>query len=113
MGRVSIPEFTKNNPGEAEENRMDEERILADRDLTESGPASGPSPYMNLEDEPADFMRGEVDVKTQMDRAADALDSSVRGIKDNSQPGLQSHGIEEAGAKTDRLLATRRFPKKH
>lgn len=101
MGRVSVPEFTQASRGEAVENRGDENRILADRDETNDEPTE----FMNVENEPADFIRGEVDVKTQMDRAANALDSSVRGIREKLTEGLQTHGLEEVEAKTDKALA--------
>jgi hypothetical protein len=91
-----IPNFTQEAPGEAVENRGDEERILADRDET----VSEKSHFQDLEEEPAAFIRGEVDVKSQMDKTAREIDASVRGHGDHSED-LHSNGLEEVMAKTD------------
>jgi hypothetical protein len=69
-----------------------------------------------LEEEPGDFMRGEVDVKEQMDRAANAIDSSIRGLSnqaDEDSPRTEigaafrdtPGGLEEVEERTDEELA--------
>ena len=60
------------------ENESDERGILANQDATDPGGANvddrvmgaGPTNDFGPTGEPADFVRGEVDVKTQMDRAS-------------------------------------------
>ncbi len=82
------PKFSQTLNGEATENKGDEEKIIGDQDQTLSeGSLSkldenmGAKSYSlnTVEDEPEDFMRGEIDVKTQMDRAAREIDAAVRG----------------------------------
>jgi hypothetical protein len=122
-GNVSTPGFTQGSAGEPYENEEDEAQILTDQDqttpddlITQDENMGAPTNTLeSLEDEPADFMRGELDVKEQMDRAADALDSSIRGLQNQgyedsprtelgaafkNTPG----GIEEVEFKTDEDL---------
>jgi hypothetical protein len=124
-GRVSIPGFTHEVRGGSKEDEDDEVDILTDQDLTEKLVRSDDenlgaksNSLDELEEEPEDFIEGEVDVKEQMDRAADAMDSSLRGLQNQAYedsprtelgaafrntPG----GIEEVEAKTDQELALR------
>jgi hypothetical protein len=120
-----IPGFAEMTPGEANEDQRDESDILTDQDqtrkmdlLTDDENMGAKSSSLDaLEDEPDDFIQGEVDVKTQMDRAADALDSSIHGYEsqgDEDSPrgdlgaSFQSTpgGLEEVIQKTDQDLAT-------
>ncbi|KYG62909.1 hypothetical protein AZI87_16720 [Bdellovibrio bacteriovorus] len=129
--RTPIPEFTQISRGEPSENTRDENEILNDQDLTnksnlrpdDENLGAKTRSYEPLEDEPGDFMRGEVDVKEQMDRAADALDASLhgyqnQGAEDSPQTELGASfkytpgGIEEVAAKTDEYLATHQKPRK-
>jgi hypothetical protein len=123
--RDLTPGFTQVHRGQVPENKKDERDILKDKD--ETGTADVPSTLRNfentdteldtLEDLPGDFMRGEIDVKKQMDLAASAMDSSLRGLQNQAEensprgelgatfrdtPG----GIEEVSAKTDEYLAS-------
>ena len=125
------PGFTGSAGAEIFENKRDESDILADQDQTVSADALTADENMGaksttlepLEDEPADFMRGEVDVKEQMDRTADAVDSSIRGLSnqaDEDSPRTElgaafkdtPGGLEEVEMKTDQDLAARKHPKK-
>lgn len=125
-----IPEFTQTKRGEPSEDSYDEKEILGDQDVTNKTSSADDEnmgaitrSYEPLEDEPGDFMRGEIDVKTQMDRAADALDASIhgyqnQGAEDSPKTELGASfkwtpgGIEEVEAKTDEYLATHRKPKR-
>lgn len=119
-----MPGFTQSAGAEIFENKRDESDILADQDqtvpadrLTQDENMGAKSTTLDtLEDEPGDFMRGEVDVKTQMDRAADAVDSSLRGLSnqaDEDSPRTElgaafkdtPGGLEEVEMKTDQDLA--------
>jgi hypothetical protein len=125
-----IPGFTSVSKGEASESTTDEKDILIDKDLTvPSSPLIRVERFENtdtelepLEDLPPPFMRGEVDVRQQMDIAASALDSSLRGLQNQSEensprgelgasfrdtPG----GLEEVCQKTDQYLATHGYSK--
>lgn len=122
-----VPGFTKATPGTSQENPGDESDILTDQDQTLAADILTRDDNMGaisnsldiLEDEPADFMRGEVDVKEQMDRAAQALDDSIHGFERQSDedsprgdlgasfrdtPG----GLEEVEQKTEEDLAQHR-----
>ncbi len=122
-GTVSVPGFTQGNSGEACENKADEQQILGDQDqttpddsLTRDENMGAPSNTLEaMEDEPGDFMRGEVDVKEQMDRAADALDSAIRGLQtqgDEDSPRTElgsafrntPGGVDEVAFRTDEDL---------
>ena len=98
------PPFTESTPGRAVENAQDEADILGGDNQNESILIRGVQP---IEDEPADFMRGEVDVKEQMDRAARALNGSEGspqgelGSSFKDTPG----GLEEVEMKTDQEMA--------
>jgi hypothetical protein len=89
----TMPGFTRTSGDEASENERDESNIVTDQDQSAAGV---PDENMgarsrtldSLEDEPDDFIRGDIDVKEQMDRAADAMDTSIRG--------LQNQGTEDS-----------------
>ncbi|HEY8270960.1 MAG TPA: hypothetical protein VIG33_08725 [Pseudobdellovibrionaceae bacterium] len=118
-----IPGFAKDIRGEALENEADEADILGDQDLTEKMDQSddenlgAKSKSLDiLEEEPEDFLAGEVDVKEQMDRAANAMEASIQGLQnrayeDSPQTELGAAfrntpgGIEEVEMKTDQDLA--------
>lgn len=57
------------------ENLQDEQGIITDRDVTSKtkDPGTGGTDNISLV-EPEDFRRGELDVKTQMDRATRVMD---------------------------------------
>ncbi len=116
--------FTQSAGAEIFENKKDESDILADQDqtgltdrLTQDENMGAKSTTMeSLEEEPGAFMRGEVDVKEQMDRAADAIESSIMGLSnqgDEDSPRTEigaafqdtPGGLEEVEAKTDQDLA--------
>jgi hypothetical protein len=126
-----LPGFTNEVPGGASEDQSDESDILADQDLTEKMDLLSDDENLgahsrsldSLEDEPDDFMEGELDVKAAMDRAAEALDASIHGYQDRATedsprtelgaafkdtPG----GLEEVEMKTDQELAQRHHPLK-
>ncbi len=125
------PGFAKSNPALPQENPGDESDILTDQDQTfPNTPSQEQDDKMGaitqnlntLEDEPGDFMRGEIDVKEQMDRAADALDVSIHGYErqaDEDSPrgdlgaSFQATpgGLEEVEQKTEEYLAQHRRPK--
>lgn len=126
-----IPEFTQTKMGEASEDSYDEKEILGDQDVTnksnlrtdDENMGAKSRSYEPMEEEPGDFMRGEIDVKEQMDRAADAMDASIhgyqnQGAEDSPKTELGASfkytpgGIEEVEAKTDEYLATHRKPKR-
>ncbi|HWU43292.1 MAG TPA: hypothetical protein VN132_07640 [Bdellovibrio sp.] len=121
----SVPGFSQIKMGETRENRFDENEILVDKDQTGHTTLRSTVERFNmtdtalepLEDLPGDFMRGEIDVKKQMDLAASAMDSSLRGLQhqgyENSPRGEMGAsfrdtpgGIEEVAAKTDEFIAT-------
>lgn len=128
--RSSTPEFTQQTKGEAPENSMDEKEILGDQDQTiyngtkrtfrrrdDENMGAKSLSLDSLEDEPDDFIRGDVDVKEQMDRAADAMESSLRGLQNQGaedSPATElgasfkytPGGIEEVAEKTDEYLAS-------
>lgn len=127
----SVPAFTQSKPGETRENRIDENSILSDKDNTGPTTIKDTVKRFNmtdtalepLEDLPADFMRGEVDVKEQMDLAASAMDSSLRGLQsqaDEDSPRGElgasfrdtPGGVDEVSAKTDQYLASHKLGKK-
>lgn len=112
-----------------DEDMADESNILGDQDQTVSMHPGVDDENMgaqsksldSLEDEPADFMRGDLDVKEQMDRAADALESSLKGwesqaYEDDPRGDLGASfratpgGLEEVEMKTDQDLANKRHP---
>jgi len=130
-GRQSddLPAFTQGVPGGADENSDDESDILSDQDLTEKMDLLSDDENLgahsrsldSLENEPEDFMEGELDVKEQMDRAAAALDASIhgyqnQGTEDSPRTELGAAfantpgGIEEVEMKTDQELARRHHP---
>lgn len=129
--RVEVPDFTQVKTGEASEDTMDEKDILHDQDQTLKKSISSDDENMGahtrscdrVEDEPDEFMQGEIDVKEQMDRTADAMDTSLRGLQsqateDSPRTELGASfkytpgGIEEVEAKTDEYLASHAKPTK-
>ncbi|WII72943.1 hypothetical protein QJS83_03540 [Bdellovibrio sp. 22V] len=127
---VSLPVFTEIKKGETSESTFDEDEILTDKDQTARTTITNAVKRMKLndiapeplEDLPGDFMRGDIDVREQMDRAADAMDTSWRGLQNRADedsprgelgasfrdtPG----GLEEVEAKTDEYIATHRLKK--
>jgi hypothetical protein len=124
----NIPSFAKDVPGGAAENKEDESEILTDQDLTEKLEAADDEnmgahsmELDSLEDEPDLFLEGEIDVKEQMDRAADAMEASIygyqnQGAEDSPRTELGAAfkntpgGIEEVEMKTDQDLAQHRRP---
>lgn len=67
------------------ENHDDESQILTDQDLTNEGDITELDENLgaksnsldDLENEPADFLRGEVDVTEQMERTARAMEAVI------------------------------------
>ena len=125
----TMPGFTRTSGAEASENERDESNIVTDQDQSAQGV---PDENMgarsrtldSLEEEPDDFIRGEIDVKEQMDRAADAMDTSLRGLQnqgteDSPRTELGASfkhtpgGIEEVKMKTDQDLARRSHKEKN
>jgi len=121
------PGFTRPGGAESSESRKDESGILTDQDQTNIEDALTRDENMgaisnsleSLEDEPADFMRGEVDVVEQMDRAAQAMEASVLGLSsqaDEDSPRTEMGasfkdtpgGIEEVEMKTDEDMARKK-----
>jgi hypothetical protein len=119
-----LPEFTKAVEGGSDEEPMAESNILSDQDGTKSMRPDVDDENLgaqsialdSLENEPTEFMRGDIDVKEQMDRAANALDSSLHGwesqaYEDDPNGDLGASfratpgGIEEVEMKTDQELA--------
>ena len=71
-------------PSTESENTEDEASIMADRDQTLDPLSFEREPSQtrqakNLEDEPEDFIEGDVDVKTQMDRTERQFRSHIDG----------------------------------
>lgn len=108
--------------GQAALNPEDASAILTDQDL--SGPKSdlqgdtlsGAGPVsLDLEDEPGEFIRGEVDVKSQIDRTSRVVKANVHGHHDlDDSPEMTPGGIEEVAAKTDEDLARKgQSPHRH
>lgn len=124
------PGFTNTTPtGDVSENGEDEAAILTDQDQTsftdeetlDENMGAKSTSLDTLEDEPGDFLRGEVDVKEQMDRAADSLDRSIHGYvsqadEDSPKGELGAAfrdtpgGIEEVEIKTDQDLFKAHHP---
>lgn len=74
----------------ATENIRDESQILADQDQTMKHDLAKLDENMGamsnsleaIENEPEDFMNGEIDVKEQMDRARQAMAYSIHGVQE-------------------------------
>lgn len=121
-----IPGFAQITPGGSSENENDEKDILTDQDQTKKIDLLSDDENMGaksrsldeLDEEPDEFLRGDIDVKEQMDRAADAMNASLHGYESQadedsprgdlgasfrSTPG----GLEEVEMKTDEELARR------
>jgi hypothetical protein len=109
---------------EIAENREDESEILTDEDETSKKDVSEFDEHTgaksvslgSLEDEPENFMMGEVDVRRQMDDAASVVEDAIHGVQetvdaDDPNGELASSfratpgGIEEVIEKTDEALA--------
>ena len=95
-----IPRFTDVSDGEASENEFDEQLIINDQDETTiEGDINNLDENMGaktfsldpVEDEPEDFMQGELDVKQQMDRTAREIDASVHGRRGPDQDPKRYH----------------------
>lgn len=130
-GGTPTPGFTSGFRGEASENESDESDILSDQDATEKfsneldeNLGAKSNSLDSLEEEPDGFLTGEVDVKEQMDRAAEALDASIHGYQnqayeDSPQRELGASfqntpgGLEEVALKTDQELAKRSKKRNH
>ncbi len=106
------------------ENMRDETQILSDQDITNPENGSKIDENMgaqshslnSLEKESPDFMRGELDVKEQMDRTSEVIWNSIQGIQEidgenDTQSELISSfqntpgGIDEVIEKTDQFLS--------
>lgn len=81
------------------ENVRDEAQILADQDQTRNHDLSKLDENMGavgrtlepIENEPYDFMSGEIDVKEQMDRASRVMKDSIRGTSEaRNEDDMQS-----------------------
>jgi hypothetical protein len=127
-----IPNFTRSAGSEITENKRDQDQILNNQDQTQSSQLDlkndeemgAKTRSLDLsEEEPGDFVRGEIDVKEQMDRAADAMESSIQGYQSQgAETSPQTEmgaswkytpgGIEEVAAKTDEYLASHGLSKK-
>lgn len=126
-----IPSFAGSSKGEADEDPQDESDILSDQDLTtkvdllsdDENLGAHSKSLDSLEDEPEDFLEGEVDVKEQMDRAAAAMEASIfgyqnQGTEDSPRTELGAAfkntpgGIEEVEMKTDQEMIQKRHPLK-
>jgi hypothetical protein len=103
----------------AYENGKDSEEILEDQDQTNfedkltRDENMGAKSYTldTLEDEPADFARGEVDVKAQMDRAERKHDNAIFGYESLDDEGGPEGGLEEVIEKTEQALSRARHPR--
>jgi hypothetical protein len=110
---------TPKTSGIAYENGKDAEEILDDQDQTTPEDALSKDENMGaktfsldtLEDEPADFARGEVDVKAQMDKTERAMTSAIQGFEDVDDEGGSEGGLEEVIQKTDEALSRARHPR--
>lgn len=81
------------NPGEktADENHEDESQIIGDQDSTNENDITELDENLgaksnsldDLENEPADFLRGEVDVSEQMERTTRAMDAVLHKKKED------------------------------
>lgn len=126
-----IPPFAGSTRGEADEDEEDESDILTDQDLTskldlladDENLGAHSTALDSLEEEPEDFLEGEIDVKEQMDRAAQAMESSIfgyqnQGTEDSPRTELGAAfkntpgGIEEVELKTDQEMIQKRHSKK-
>jgi len=106
------------------ENQKDESKILSDQDMTMKEDLTRASTLENVEDDPSDFVSGEIDVKEQMDRTAHAVSDSLKGVQnarnksDRSSELFESFratpgGLEEVIMKTDEDLARMHGAKKN
>lgn len=88
-------------PREAQQDRDDSEDILWDRDQTNRQHKARLTP----ENVPRDFERGDIDVKTQMDRIERIARAQAQHHYDlDDSPDTTPGGIEEVMAKVDREL---------
>ena len=115
-----VPGFAQQVPGGADENMNDESDILSDQDQTEKMELLSEDETMGarsnsldtLEDEPEDFMEGEIDVKTQMDRTAAGLQASIDNPRSELGAAFENTpgGLEEVEMRTDQELGRRHHP---
>lgn len=112
---------TPNLPGPEQEATSDESKIIGDQDQTfesanlkaNSTMGSGPANW-DLEDEPEEFARGEIDVMTQIDRTTRIARANAYGHHDlDDSPEMTPGGIEEVAAKTDQDLALHGYGQRH
>jgi hypothetical protein len=112
---------TDNAPNPASESTADETKIIGDQDQTfenrnlkkSTTMGSGPANW-DLEDEPDDFARGEIDVMTQIDRTIRISRANAEGHHDlDDSPDMTPGGIEEVAAKTDQDLAVHGYGRRH
>lgn len=86
------------------ENISDESQILTDQDQTMSADPSRLDENMGaisnslepMEDEAPDFMRGEVDVKKQMDLTRRAMEDGLNGVRPDPPPTIGEDGELDA-----------------
>lgn len=118
---MTIPDSNTIDPVE---NQKDESKILSDQDMTMKEDLTRASTLENVEDDPSDFVSGEIDVKEQMDRTAHAVADSLKGVQnarskgDRSSELLESFratpgGLDEVIMKTDEDLARMHGAKKN
>lgn len=109
-------------PIERAENQNDEVKILSDQDMTLKEDLTQISSLENMEDDPKEFVSGEIDVKEQMDRTAHVVADSLAGVQSSrGQRDRRSElaesfratpgGLEEVIMKTDEDLARMRAKK--
>jgi hypothetical protein len=114
--RTVIPEFTQPTRGEALENSKDAAEIIEDQDQTtptdnltaDENMGAKTFTLDSLENEPAEFSRGDIDVKTQMDRTARRMNSAIHGFESLDDEPQAEGGLEEVVEKTEQALARRR-----
>lgn len=100
------------HPGQASFDERDRSDIIRDKDETldesEREAMSG-APIQDYENEPGEFMRGEIDVKTQIDRTVRITRAEARGHHElDDSPDFTPGGIDEVAEKTDQDLAERK-----
>lgn len=112
-------EDTEINDIEKHFNEEDENDILTDQDqlgpLDNTADIQGAKSTLSpdLENEPEEFQRGEIDVKTQIDRTTRIARANIQGHHDlDDSPATTPGGIEEVAAQTDEEMAERGLSKK-
>jgi len=105
-----IPE-SPNLPGQGTENLEDEANILADQDETMLANPSDNDPNMGGDGtdedyglDPAEFARGEIDVKEQMDRTTENMNARLHRPRDpNSTPHSPEGEIDTTAVLQDSM----------